>query len=60
LARSSDVAAAFAARAARGICGRRGMYRLVHSVLDLVLSYFAVIFVILFAYPVLNQWLLEV
>jgi hypothetical protein len=32
---------------------------LLASVLDLALSYFAVIFVILLAYPLLNKWLLE-
>jgi hypothetical protein len=56
--------AAFDTRAARGICGRRGMLahrqHLLPSVLDLALSYFAVIFIILLAYPVLNKWLLEV
>jgi hypothetical protein len=54
---------AFDGRAARGICGRPGMLaqrqHLLASVLDLALSYFAVIFVILLAYPLLNKWLLE-
>jgi hypothetical protein len=56
--------AAFDTRAARRICGRRSMLahrqHLLPSVLDLALSYFAVIFIILLAYPVLNKWLLEV
>jgi hypothetical protein len=56
--------ATFDTRAARGICGRPDMLAqrqpLLPSVLDLALSYFAVISTILLAYPVLNKWLLDV
>lgn len=59
----SEQASAFDSRTVccifEGLCMREDRQHLLINVLDLALSYLAVIFVVVLIYPLLNKWLLE-